>query len=212
MTYPFVRGRQIDFAQRDRFIAVIGSTKPSEALRLTAFNFARQAVQDGFIIISGLAEGIDTAAHEGALSVEGDFVKTVAIVSTAPHEAIYPKSNARLAQDIENFGAVVHPFTTKAEWKRGVRFGQPQKRLVERDILQATLSSKVYAVATEGVIDGGTRWALNYAAHIGIPYYRVCENERTYGNPFFKQEPKLIPWQLELDWKATTEYLQSNRC
>lgn len=197
-------GRYIPFGQVHRFRAVIGSTKASPALLQAAYAFGRQSVLDGYIVVSGLAKGVDKAAHEGALSVEGDFLKTVAVVSTSPKESYYPKEHSALALEIKRNGAIVHPFLTNAKWESGKRFGQPQKRLVERDVMQATLSSEVYAVAPEGEITGGTRWALNYAKVLEIPYYRVDEELNVHENPEFQIEERLIPWKMELDWLHLT--------
>lgn len=187
--------KPINFNNRKKFRAIIGSTKANLQLRQVAFNFARKSVLEGYIVVSGLARGIDTEAHKGALSVEGDFIKTMAILSTSPSESIYPRENYQLAQSIKTYGALIHPYRAKAEWRQGVRFGQPQKRLVERDVIQAVLSGEIYAVSDD-YIQGGTRWALNYGRYLGIPSYVIrSSGEITPIQPEdFKQEPKLIPW------------------
>jgi hypothetical protein len=209
MAITTVVGRRVFFSDKKRFRAIVGSTKASPAVLQSAYDFGRQSVLDGYVVVSGLAIGVDTKAHEGALSVEGDFVKTVAVLSTSPHESVYPNQNYQLAQQIKDFGAVIHVYKSKAIWERGVRFGQPQKRLVERDSIQAYLSGEVYAVAEEAPITGGTRWALNYGKHLEIPTFRLGVDGSIHEDFEYKVEPRLITWKMELDYKAAGEELVS---
>lgn len=201
-------GQQVDFSQRHKFKTVIGSRRASVALRDVASYFSWKFVESGFTVVSGLAEGIDTAAHLGALKSDATHPRTVAIVSTAPSELYYPAANRQLAERIKQHGAILHPFVTKAKWERGVRFGQPQKRLVERDILQASLSSEVYVVSDDPVISGGSRWVLNYAKYLGVSTYRIDSVGNIHPDPDFVVEKKLIPWELELAWEDLTRLLQ----
>jgi predicted Rossmann fold nucleotide-binding protein DprA/Smf involved in DNA uptake len=206
MSIATVVGKRIDFSDRSRFIAIIGTTKPTEAERQAAFDLGRESVLNGLIVVSGLAEGLDTAAHEGALSVDGDFAKTVAILSTSPHESVYPNSNYQLAERIKLNGAVVHCYKTKAPWTNE-RFGPKVKRLVERDVMQAYLSSAVYAVSEAKPITGGTRWAINYGKHLGLPTFRYGVDRKSYADFDYKVESGLIRWKMELDWNAAGEEL-----
>ena len=198
---------KIDFNYPRKFRAIIGSRNASPELLKVAFDFARQSVQRGYIVVSGLARGIDTAAHQGALSVEGDFVKTVAVLSTSPDERIYPPENEQLAYQIRFYGATIHPFITRAKWERGVRFGQPQKRLVERDVLQAAISNEIYVVA-DGFVDGGSRWVVNYGKCFGVPVYRLGSERVIYSSFDYKVEPQLILWGMELDWEQALRSLR----
>jgi predicted Rossmann fold nucleotide-binding protein DprA/Smf involved in DNA uptake len=208
MALTTVVGKKMDFHNPAKFRAIIGTTKPTDAERQAAFDFARQSVLDGYIVVSGLAEGIDTASHEGALSVEGDFAKTVAILSTSPHESVYPSMNYQLSERIKLEGAVIHCYKTKAPWTNE-RFGPKMKRLVERDVIQAYLSGGVYAVSEDKPITGGTRWALNYGKHLEIPIFRLGVDGESYADFEYKVEPRLISWKMELDWRAAGEELAS---
>jgi hypothetical protein len=207
MALTTVIGRKkIDFSERHKFITIVGSTKPTEAEKKAAFNWARDSVLAGHIVVSGLATGIDTEAHRGALSVVGDFIKTVAVLATSPNEGIYPRENYQLAQLIKLDGAIVCPYKSKAEWTNS-RFGQPQKRLVERDVLQAYLASVIYAASDDEVITGGTRWALNYGKYLKKPMYKL-RSDGSCISPFdYRVEPDLIRWKMELDWNAAGEEL-----
>ena len=77
-------------------LAIVGSRNPSAPGRDTALQFARQLAQAGFTITSGLALGIDAAAHRGALQVRA---RTVAVVGRGLDE-VYPQENAGLARQI----------------------------------------------------------------------------------------------------------------
>jgi DNA processing protein len=92
-------------------VAVVGSRRPSPAGLARARQFARVFAGAGWVVTSGLAEGIDTAAHEGALSAG----RTVAVVGTGLDLA-YPDRNADLMARIAAEGAVVseHPPGTPA--------------------------------------------------------------------------------------------------
>lgn len=92
-------------------VAIVGSRRPTLAGRERARHFARMLAASGWAITSGLAEGIDTCAHEGALEIG----RTVAVVGTGPDVA-YPAGNLRLQQRIAAAGCVVseHPPGTGA--------------------------------------------------------------------------------------------------
>jgi DNA processing protein len=90
-----------------RSIAIIGARRASpEGLRLAA-EFATEFVRGGYTVISGLAAGIDTAAHQAAL-VQGG--RTVAVIGTGLLHQSYPPENAELQQDIAARCAVLSQF------------------------------------------------------------------------------------------------------
>jgi len=84
-------------------VAIVGTRSPTPAGAANAASFARAMVQSGLGVTSGLAAGIDTAAHDSALAAGG---VTVAVLGTGPDVA-YPRSNARLLARIAAEGAVV---------------------------------------------------------------------------------------------------------
>ncbi len=97
----YVDGRAESLA--DAQIAVVGSRNPTPSGRETAFEFARSLGRAGFCITSGLAEGIDAAAHRGALAADG---VTIAVLGTGI-DTVYPAHHARLAQEISASGGVL---------------------------------------------------------------------------------------------------------
>ncbi|MFO7870093.1 MAG: DNA-processing protein DprA [Kiritimatiellia bacterium] len=100
----YVRG---GFVSGDRHaIAVVGSRRATHYGRGTAERLAYGLVKSGMTVVSGLAEGIDTAAHRGALSARG---RTIAVIGSGLN-CLYPPSNTDLAERIAQSGAVVSEF------------------------------------------------------------------------------------------------------
>ncbi|HKJ20912.1 MAG TPA: DNA-processing protein DprA, partial [Woeseiaceae bacterium] len=77
-------------------LAIVGSRNPTQGGSRNAHNFAKHLAGRGFAIVSGLAQGIDAAAHEGAIDAGG---KTVAFLGTGI-DRIYPATNRNLAHAI----------------------------------------------------------------------------------------------------------------
>ena len=95
-------------------VAIVGSRSPTAGGRDNAYSFAKAFAASGTAVISGMAAGIDAAAHEAALSVPQGV--TVAVLGTGPDLA-YPPHHAALRERIAAQGAVVseHPPGTPAK-------------------------------------------------------------------------------------------------
>ncbi len=87
-------------------LAMVGSRNPTPSGRQTAIDFARHLSAAGLVITSGLALGIDTASHQGALDAGG---QTIAVMGTGL-DRVYPASNRDLARQIATRGALVSEF------------------------------------------------------------------------------------------------------
>ncbi|GAB3310253.1 DNA-processing protein DprA [Luteimonas notoginsengisoli] len=96
-------------------VAIVGSRSPSAGGRDNARDFARAIAATGLGVTSGLAAGIDTAAHEAALSVDGI---TVAVLGSGIDIA-YPRANAGLYARIAGRGAVVSEYPPGTQSQRG---------------------------------------------------------------------------------------------
>jgi len=89
-------------------LAVVGSRNPTQIGRDTASQFARHLASSGLAITSGLALGIDAAAHRGALLCPG---RTIAVLGCGL-DRIYPRENTELARQIVACGALVSDLPT----------------------------------------------------------------------------------------------------
>jgi DNA processing protein len=121
-------------ALEDPPLAVVGSRRPTKGGADTAFRFSQALAARGLVIASGLAEGIDAAAHRGALEAPG---VTLAVPGTGL-DLIYPESNRALSEAIVSAGALVSPFS----------IGTPPRRLnfPRRNQVIAALSVGVLVV------------------------------------------------------------------
>ena len=92
-------------------IAIVGSRRASVYGTSTAYQFSTRLVELGINVVSGMARGIDTSAHQGALRCKGT---TVAILGCGL-SVVYPPENKRLMDEICQDGAVVSEFPMETE-------------------------------------------------------------------------------------------------
>jgi DNA processing protein len=105
----FVRGRIQD--EDERAIAVIGSRKSSAYGVSVCGRLVRALVDQGFSIVSGMAKGVDAAAHWAALDSGG---RTLAVLGTGV-DVVYPKANRKLFERILDRGALLSEFLPGTE-------------------------------------------------------------------------------------------------
>lgn len=147
----------IKLLNEKKSIAVIGTRECSDIGRKIAFSTAEYFAGYGFNIVSGLALGIDTEGHRGALSSKG---KTTAILTEV--DKIYPKENIQLADDIlANDGLLVAENPPGTYPHRGL--------FVSRDRLQSALSLGVFPIETD--IKGGTMHTVRFSEEQGRPLF-----------------------------------------
>ena len=101
----FVQGNKALLNQNQ--LAMVGSRSASISGRETAFNIAQQLVEAGLVVTSGLALGVDAAAHKGALSSNAS---TIAVVATGLDKVYPTRHRALAAKIIENDGAIISEF------------------------------------------------------------------------------------------------------
>jgi DNA processing protein len=111
--YLFVRGHLT--AEDELAVAIVGTRQVTDYGRGLAHKFAADFARRGVTVVSGLARGIDTAAHRGALDGGG---RTIAVTACGL-DIVYPSDNRDLMIEIENHGAVVSewpPTTNPESW------------------------------------------------------------------------------------------------
>ena len=138
----------------------MGSRKSSDYALSHTFEFAKQLAARGVVITSGLALGVDTKAHEGALAAQG---KTIAVLGTGI-DTIYPKRNTALAQQIlAQAGCVISEYAP----------GAPAEvwRFPARNRLIAGLSQAVLVM--EGNVKSGSMITARLAMEQGRDVYAL---------------------------------------
>jgi DNA processing protein len=139
-------------------LALVGSRNPTPQGLENAHAFAGELVHAGFCIVSGLAWGIDAAAHQGALDATPSNPRwpTVAVVGTGL-DRVYPERNAGLAQQIARQGLLISEYPPGTA-PMGHHFPQ-------RNRLIAALSSAVLVV--EASLKSGSLITAKLALEIG---------------------------------------------
>jgi DNA processing protein len=130
-------------------VAVVGTRKCSDYGKKIAFKTSMELASKEYVIVSGLALGIDTSAHKGAIEAKG---KTIAVLIDVHN--ISPKKNILLSKKILDTGGLII-----AENAPGIV--QNQGLFVARDRLQSGLSLAVFSIET--AIDGGTMHTAKFA-------------------------------------------------
>lgn len=145
----FVKGKP-DALYRDRTLAVVGTREPTDYGQRVARRLAASAVHLGYGIVSGLAHGCDTFAHEGCVEAQGAGIAVLA------HglDKVYPAANKGLAQSLIGLGGCL-----VSEYPFGMT---PMKTaFAERDRIQSGLSDGVLVIETD--VKGGTMYTVNFA-------------------------------------------------
>ena len=147
-------------------IAIVGSRRPSlDGLRL-AEKFACELARAGFVIVSGLAQGIDTAAYRGALSAGG---RTIAVMATGI-DTIYPAMNRGLSANIVNAGALVTEFLPGSAPKRH-HFRRRNRTIsgmsIATVVIEAGVPSGTLITATAAAEQGRDVYALPWSINHG---------------------------------------------
>lgn len=99
----------------DKMIAIVGTRHPSENGRLFAHRLAADLAMAGVTVVSGMAEGVDSAAHRGALDAGG---RTIAVWGSSL-DIVYPPSNRDLAEQIKQRGTIVSEYLPGTSPDRG---------------------------------------------------------------------------------------------
>lgn len=143
-----------------RRVGIVGTRNPTRRGALTAERFGQELAEAGVVVVSGLALGIDGAAHLGALKSPGS--RPVAVVANG-HDQPYPKRHGHLWRQVAERGAVI------SEWPPGV--APDPFRFPQRNRILAALSEIVLVV--ESRERGGSLITAREAAERGIDVFAV---------------------------------------
>jgi DNA processing protein len=140
-------------------IAIVGSRRTTLYGQSVAKKFGAELARLGFCVVSGLARGIDTAAHEGALSVGG---KTAAVLGCGI-DIVYPPENLALYRQLEAQGAIVSEFSFG---RRADRQSFPMRNRVVAGMCEAV-------VVVETDVNGGSMITARFAGEQGRLIFAV---------------------------------------
>lgn len=140
-------------------IAIVGSRRCSIYGQTVARKFAATFARAGFVVVSGMARGIDTYAHLGALEAGG---KTVAVLGCGV-DVVYPPENLQLYERIKQSGAVI------SEFKLGARADRQTFPIRNRIVSGMSLAT----VVVESDVQGGSMITARLAAEQGRDVFAV---------------------------------------
>jgi DNA processing protein len=146
-----------------RALAMVGSRNPTPQGLLDARRFARAFAEAQVTVVSGLALGIDGAAHEGALDgAAADAIATIAVVGTGL-DRVYPKQHLRLAHRIAEHGQIVseYPLGTPP-----LPFNFPRRNRLIAALSQGTL-------VVEAALQSGSLITARLAAEQGKEVFAI---------------------------------------
>jgi len=156
----YVRGR---ITGEDKYaVAMVGSRAATDYGLKVAEGMAARLASCGLTVVSGMASGIDTAAHRGALRAGG---RTIAVLGTGPDKA-YPAANRGLMESIAESGAVVSEFAP----------GMPpnKENFPRRNRIISGLA--LGTVVVEATLDSGSLITVAYALEQGKEVFAVPGN------------------------------------
>jgi DNA processing protein len=153
----FVKGSITD--QDDHCVAIVGTRRPTPYGIRMAEKFGRELAARGITVVSGLAAGIDAAAHRGALEAGG---RTIAVLGCGA-DVIYPKQNADLYETIPQNGCILTQFAMGTDPK-GTNF--PVRNRIISGLSQGTL-------VVEAPVQSGALITARQAAEQGREVFAV---------------------------------------
>ncbi|MGA7752961.1 MAG: DNA-processing protein DprA [Candidatus Sulfotelmatobacter sp.] len=177
----YVRGEPAVLAKPG--IAMVGTRHPTPYGSGMAERLGCDLAGQGLVIISGMARGVDTASHRGAIAAKG---KTIAVFGTGV-DVIYPKENSRLSEQILAFGgALVSEFSMGS-------FAAPQNFPIRNRILSGM---SIGVLVVEAAEYSGTRITARLALEQNRDVFAVpgnVTNKNSWGpNTLIKQGAKLV--------------------
>lgn len=187
-------------------IAIVGTRNATQSGRRTADSFARELAQRSIPVISGMARGIDTVAHKGALAIGGP---TIAVLG-AGLDIIYPPENNKLFESISDSGLILSEFPMHTE---PINSNFPKRNRIISGlsdgvvVVEAGLKSGALITAYLALEQGRDVFAV--PGNIYNPQSKGCHH-------LLKQGAKLVENTIDIleaftQWVSTDEKSNTNR-
>ncbi|MCI6357858.1 MAG: DNA-processing protein DprA [Erysipelotrichaceae bacterium] len=170
----------INLLKNDKLITIVGSRDYSEYGEYCCVSITKELVTKGYVVVSGLARGIDVIAHNVALENEG---KTIAILGSGI-DYCYPKQNSKTYEQIKEKGLLMSEYPNN--------FTAIKENFPKRNRILAGLSPNLFA--PEFKINSGTSitisLALSYGKNIFCPPHPI--SSMTGNNILIKEGAMLV--------------------
>lgn len=142
-------------------LAIVGTRRCTKYGKEITEKFSREIAQNGITIVSGLADGVDSIAHRGAIDVKGN---TIAVIGSGFYH-IYPATNIPLYEKIiENNGLVVTEYKPS---EKPQTFHFPARNRIIAGLCKGTL-------VTEAPVKSGSMITKDYALEFNRDIYAIC--------------------------------------
>ncbi|WP_068672406.1 DNA-processing protein DprA [Oceanobacillus sp. Castelsardo] len=187
----YVKG-DLSLLQYKQKLSVIGTRNPSKEAMIKLEHIVKPLVKDNWLIVSGLAKGIDSLAHQTALINQG---KTIAVLGSGFHH-IYPKQNTNLFHQIAKYGLVLSEYPPDI---RPVKYHFPERNRIISGLSFGTL-------VIEATEKSGTLITVDQALDQGREVYAVPGSPtipQTKGcHQMIQDGAKLVqsPIDIQEDW------------
>jgi len=161
-------------------IAIVGTRDATDARKEDTFKIANALTKEGHPIVSGLARGVDSEAHRGAIESGG---YTLAVLP-GDIESVYPKSNSSLADEIRRSGALISEISKFESMHNG--------RYIERNRITSGISEAI--VVTASGKTGGTVRQASIAERQGIPRFLYSPRDESGQSPDTIRNKGFVPF------------------
>lgn len=150
-------------------ISVVGSRNATKYGLDASYNLGKEVARNNYTVVSGMARGIDTKAHQGALSVGNG--KTIAVVGCGL-DRVYPEENVKLFNEITERGLVLSEYVVGAKVEAG--------NFPARNRIISGLSENL--VVVEATPKSGAMITVGFALEQGKNVYAVPGNVNSYAS------------------------------
>jgi|SRR5579872_1474008 len=149
----FVKGN-LEVLNSERLITVVGSRQPSQSGVDLTKRIVSTLVKRGFVLVSGLAEGIDAEVHRETVELKG---QTIAVLGTGIFNDFPASTSSLRGPIVQNAGAIITEYFPKEHYSK--------QKFIQRNRIQAALSN--VTVPVEASVPSGTLHTIRFAKQYG---------------------------------------------